>query len=98
MSFRARLTSFFVLIVVIPMVAVGVLVFRLINDSQQGKADARAAGLASAAVSLYTSEGATGRSDAAVIARDLSGVPRGAIRSRAIDLAGTAALARVTVG
>ena len=53
MSFRTRLTSFFVLIVVVPMIAVGFLVFRLIGDSQQGKADARADGLASAAASLY---------------------------------------------
>jgi len=50
MSFRTRLTSCFVLIVVLPMVAVGFLVFRLIADSAQGKADARANGLASAAV------------------------------------------------
>ena len=42
MSFRTRLTSFFVLIVVVPMAAVGFLVFRLIDDSQSGKADARA--------------------------------------------------------
>ena len=40
MSFRTRLTSFFVVIVVLPMVAVGLLVFRLINQSEQGKADA----------------------------------------------------------
>ena len=52
MSFRARLLTFFVLIVVVPMVAMGVLMFRLISDSQQGKADARAGGLASAAASL----------------------------------------------
>jgi hypothetical protein len=37
MSFRTRLTSFFVLIVVVPMAAVGFLVFRLIDDSQSGK-------------------------------------------------------------
>ena len=41
MSFRTRLTSFFVLIVVVPMIAVAFLVFRLISDSEQGKADAR---------------------------------------------------------
>ena len=44
MSFRARLTTFFLLIVVIPMIAVGFLVFRLISDSQLGKTDARARG------------------------------------------------------
>ena len=37
MSFRTRLTLFFVLIVVLTMVAVGVVVFRLIEDSQAGK-------------------------------------------------------------
>jgi hypothetical protein len=37
MSFRTRLTSFFVLIVVVPMIAVGFLVFRLIDDSVQGR-------------------------------------------------------------
>ena len=64
MSFRTRLTSFFVVIVVVPVVAVGFLVFRLISDSTQGKADARANGLATAAASLYTSESARARIDA----------------------------------
>ena len=35
------------------MAAVGFLVFRLIDDSQQGKADARVNGIASAAASVY---------------------------------------------
>ena len=35
---RTRLTGFFVLIVVVPMIAVGFLVFRLIGDGAQGKA------------------------------------------------------------
>jgi hypothetical protein len=34
MSFRTRLTSFFVVIVVVAMVAVAVLMFRLIGDSE----------------------------------------------------------------
>jgi hypothetical protein len=42
MSFRTRLTTFFFVIVVVPMAAVGIVAFRLIDDSQQGKADARA--------------------------------------------------------
>ncbi len=53
MSFRARLTTFFLLIVVVPMAAMGFLVFRLISDSQQAKAEARVNGIASAAASLY---------------------------------------------
>ena len=70
MSFRTRLTTFFVLIVIVPMVAIGVLGFRLISDSEQGKADARAGGLATAAASVYESAMTQARSDAAAIARD----------------------------
>ena len=65
MSFRTRLTSFFVLIVVVPMLAVGLLVFRLISDSEQGKADARASGLASAAANTYAGEVASAHLDIA---------------------------------
>src|ERR1700722_6370699 len=69
MSFRTRLTGFFVLIVVVPMVAVGFLVFRLISDSEHGKADARASGLAAAAASLYNTESANAQADAQQVAR-----------------------------
>ena len=51
------------------MLAVGFLVFRLICDSQQGKADARANGLATAAASIYESESRAARGDAQTIAR-----------------------------
>ncbi len=53
MSFRTRSTIFFLLIVMVPMSAVGILVVRLIDDSRAGKAQARANGLASAAASVY---------------------------------------------
>ena len=53
MSFRARLTTFFVLIVVIPMAAMGVLVFGLIDSSATGKADSRVSGIADTAASVY---------------------------------------------
>ncbi len=72
MSFRTRLTSFFVLIVVIPMLAVGFLVFRLISDSQQGKADARVNGVATAAGKLYESESAAASADARTLVRALA--------------------------
>jgi hypothetical protein len=42
----------FVVIVVLPMVAVGVLLLRVISQSDQGKADAPVNGLATAAGSL----------------------------------------------
>ena len=98
MSFRTRLTGFFLVIVVVPMIAVGVLVFRLIGTSEQGKADARASGLASAAVSLYESESANGRLDAETIARAL---PRSSservLRARVRTLVARSGLDRVVI-
>src|SRR5947209_2344483 len=94
MSFRARLTTFFVLIVVVPMVVMAVLMFRLIGDSQQGKADARASGLASAAASLYQTQAATARVDAETLARVVSGSRGGQLMRRFSLLARRAGLAR----
>src|SRR5215208_2705847 len=42
-SFRGRLTLFFLLIVVLPMIAVAVLVTQIVTDSTNGKVDARLA-------------------------------------------------------
>ena len=53
MSFRNRLTLFFVLIVVVPMVAVAFVLFRLIADNESGKADARLAAANASAINLY---------------------------------------------
>jgi diguanylate cyclase (GGDEF)-like protein len=103
MSFRARLTSFFILIVVVPMIAVAFLVLRLISDSEQGKADARANGVLGAATSLYQSESLAASGDARAVAQALSsqaaGGPASAavIRSAAATLAGQSGLARVVV-
>jgi len=97
MSFRARLTIFFVVIVVVPMVAIGVLMFRLIDDSEQGKADARAAALASAAASVYQSEAAAGRADAEALAHDIGSLGGNAISVRFAALATHAGLARATL-
>jgi diguanylate cyclase (GGDEF)-like protein len=103
MSFRSRLTSFFILIVVVPMIAVAFLVFRLISDSEQGKTDARANGVLGAATSLYQTESLAASADARAIARALSsqtaqGTPSpAAVRSSVAALAGQAGLARVTV-
>jgi hypothetical protein len=71
-SFRIRLTTFFLLIVVVPVIAVGFLVFRLINDSEQGKTDARASGVLSVATRIYESESVTASSDARALARNLA--------------------------
>ena len=103
MSFRTRLTSFFILIVVVPMIAVGFLVFRLISDSEQGKVDARAAGLLTAAASVYHGESLAASTDAQAIARALGSRPGraapapAALRARVAALASQAGLARVAV-
>jgi diguanylate cyclase (GGDEF)-like protein len=103
MSFRARLTSFFILIVVVPMIAVGFLVFRLISDSEQGKTDARANGVLDVATSLYQAESLAASTDARTIAKQLSSanatgpLSPSAVRATAANLAGQSGLARVVV-
>jgi len=52
MSFRSRLTLFFVLIVIVPMVSLTVVLFRLLADNENGKADARVAARQDAAIKL----------------------------------------------
>jgi diguanylate cyclase (GGDEF)-like protein len=56
MSFRSRLTLFFLLIVIVPMVSVAVVLFRLISDNERGKADARVAQGQTAVIGLYKRE------------------------------------------
>jgi diguanylate cyclase (GGDEF)-like protein len=97
MSFRTRLTSFFVLIVVIPMIAVGFLVFRLISDSQLGKWNARINGLVGVAHSLYASESAASSRDAETIAHLIAGSTQSALSANISRLSGQLGLARVVV-
>jgi len=52
-SFRGRLTLFFLLIVVLPMIAVAVLVTHVTSDSESGKADARLAQGLDTALTTY---------------------------------------------
>ena len=56
MSFRTRLTLFFFLIVVLPMIAVAVLVLQLSGESRTGKADARLTAGLETALSIYGEE------------------------------------------
>ena len=65
MSFRNRLTLFFVAIVIVPMVSVAFVLFRLISDNENGKADARIAARQETAINLYRDD----RERAARIAR-----------------------------
>jgi diguanylate cyclase (GGDEF)-like protein len=75
-SFRNRLALFFVLIVIVPMLAVAFLLFRLIDESERGKTDAAIAQQHSTAAKIFNeqrgfaeaalAEVAKGRSTAAI--------------------------------
>jgi diguanylate cyclase (GGDEF)-like protein len=55
-SFRNRLALFFVLIVIVPMLAVAFLLFRLIDDSETGQADAKISTRHTVASSLFAEQ------------------------------------------
>ncbi|MGH2950924.1 MAG: diguanylate cyclase [Solirubrobacterales bacterium] len=68
MSFRGRLTLFFVLIVVLPMIALAALVVQIAGDSASGKADARLAAGLETAIAVYEDRIA----DAGAVARRIA--------------------------
>ena len=72
MSFRRRLTIFFVILVIVPMIAVTAVLFRLISTNQTGKANADAAARTRVALNLYdqASTSASAVTAATAIARD----------------------------
>ena len=97
MSFRLRLISFLLLIVVIPMAVLAFLVFGLINDSQRGKADARLNGVASTAASVYEHASESASLEARTAAQALEGGDRRAIGARLKVLARRIGAARIVV-
>jgi diguanylate cyclase (GGDEF)-like protein len=92
-SFRGRLAVFFVLIVILPMVAAGVLVRELTADSEDGKADATISAGLEAATALYEQEAANAEAAARTIAADpalgeaLRSRDAAAVEARADELA-----------
>jgi diguanylate cyclase (GGDEF)-like protein len=70
MSFRARLFLFFVIIVVVPMIAVALVLFSLTKDSETGKADAQIAQGLRVAFGEYADSRADARPVLGRIARD----------------------------
>ena len=80
MSFRNRLTLFFIVIVIVPMIAVGLVLFRLVSDSGQGKGDARLSQALQAAEGLFSESQARGQEAAGKIGGDTQ--LAGAIRDR----------------
>jgi diguanylate cyclase (GGDEF)-like protein len=69
MSFRSRLTLFFVAIVIVPMASMAIVLFRLLSDNEHGKGDARIAARQEAAIHLYEDA----RRDSTVVARKIAG-------------------------
>jgi diguanylate cyclase (GGDEF)-like protein len=105
LSFRLRLTLFFVLIVVLPMVALAILVSQIASDSETGKTDARlSAGLRTAS-NLYADAQGESRRAAGRLAATAGADPEsvqaldsgdgGQIRALARELAGSPGVAAV---
>lgn len=70
MSFRGRLFIFFTIIVIVPMAAVAVVLFRVTKDSETGKVDARVAQGLSTALSIYQADVDRARSGLRTVAGD----------------------------
>jgi diguanylate cyclase (GGDEF)-like protein len=69
MSFRSRLTLFFVAIVIVPMASMAIVLFRLLSDNEHGKGDARIAARQETAIHLYEDA----RSRSGQVARRIAG-------------------------
>jgi diguanylate cyclase (GGDEF)-like protein len=70
MSFRSRLLLFFMIIVIVPMIAVALVLFSITADSETGKADAAIAQGLRAAFAVYDGDRARARPALEKIARD----------------------------
>jgi diguanylate cyclase (GGDEF)-like protein len=101
LSFRNRLTLFFVVIVVVPMIAVSLVLFRVVADSERGKTDARLGQAQRAASGLYrefqrrAGDAAEGVGSDAELADAIRSEERPRIESRLALLANRRALSRV---
>src|SRR4051794_9683424 len=97
MSFRARLTLFFVLIVVVPMVSAAFVLFRLIADNETAKANARLAARQEVAQGFAEDAEREASAAAAKVGRDqaLADALRGGTRA---DIRRAADAARVRAG
>ena len=106
MSFRRRLTLFFVILVIVPMIAVTAVLFRLISTNETGKANANLSARTRVAAQVYHQDANSPMAVAAatLIARDpalgaavMSGnVPAASARARM--LLGTGGVIRIAWG
>lgn len=70
MSFRGRLFIFFTIIVIVPMAAVAVVLFKITSDSESGKSDARIAQGLTTALAVYQADVDRAGSALTQVARD----------------------------
>src|SRR5436190_12590219 len=70
MSFRGRLFIFFTIIVIVPMAAVAVVLFRITSDSETGKSDSRIAQGLTTALAVYQADVDRAQSALTQVARD----------------------------
>src|SRR5947207_2778501 len=70
MSFRSRLLLFFMIIVIVPMVAVALVLFSITSDSENGKADAAIAQGMRTASSIYGTDRQQARPELSALMRD----------------------------
>src|SRR5690348_12807796 len=70
MSFRGRLFIFFTIIVIVPMAAVAVVLFKITSDSETGKSDARIAQGLTTALAIYQADVDRASSALTQVARD----------------------------
>src|SRR5215208_6809659 len=99
MSFRGRLRLFFALIVIVPMVALGIVLFALTARSETGKADAGIAAGAHAALGIYREQVERARTPLLRLAADarlqraVAAADRAAAERRLRELVGGAVVA-----
>ncbi|WP_249011507.1 diguanylate cyclase [Conexibacter sp. DBS9H8] len=97
MSFANRLTTFFVLMVLVPIVGIGVLGFRLIDATSLGRAGARADGLITAASGVYAADERLARGAAEAVAEAVARLPADRVQARIAAAARAAGLVRIEV-
>jgi diguanylate cyclase (GGDEF)-like protein len=70
MSFRGRLFIFFTIIVIVPMAAVAVVLFKITSDSETGKSDSRIAQGLTTALAIYQADADRAQLTLTQVARD----------------------------
>src|SRR5215204_5531710 len=103
MSFRNRLTAFFIVLVILPMIVVAAVGFVLASDSEQGKTDARLSEAQRSASGLFRESQDQAEDAARAIAGDqqlaqaIQSGERTAVQTRLDELAREQGVARAVM-